>query len=383
MKIDKNFTLNSLQKLVQINSVNPMLSSGAPGEKEICYYIADILKSLNLNPEIQQIDKTRFNVLATIKGSGGGKSLMLNAHTDTVGVDNMSEPFSGKIVDGKLYGRGAYDMKGSIAAMLAAAKTIVDNKIEPEGDLVLAFVADEEYDSIGTEHLLKKIKTDGAIITEPSNLDICIAHRGFGLYEITTKGKVAHGGRPDLGIDANMHMAKVLLELNKLLQTLNEMKPHPLLGNPSLHVPVIKGGTEPFTYSGQCKINLERRTLPGITHEESLTQINNIIDKLSADDKKFKAEVKQIMWRDPFETNKNSEIVKSLFNSAKSVLGNDPNFIGHTWWEDSALTDKAGIDTVVIGPKGEGLHTANEWVDLDSVNELAKILYQTAIDYCK
>lgn len=383
MKTDKNFAINTLQKLVQINSVNPMLSSGAPGEKEICNYIADVLKKLNLNPEIQNIAKNRYNVTATIKGVGNGKSLMLNAHTDTVGVENMEDPFSGKISDGKLFGRGAYDMKGSIAAMLAAAKAIVDNKIELEGDLVLAFVADEEYDSIGTEHLLTTIKTDGAIITEPSNLDICIAHRGFGLYEVITKGKVAHGGRPDIGIDANMHMGKLLNELHKLSQDLKDKEPHPLLGKPSLHVPVINGGTEPFTYSGECKITLERRTIPGNKEKECLAEIKNIIEKLSAEDQSFKAEVKQIMWRDPFEANKESKLVKKLSDSSKLVLNKEPDYIGHTWWEDSALTDKAGIDTVVIGPKGEGLHTANEWIDLDSVNELAEILYLTVIDYCQ
>ncbi|MCF8242846.1 MAG: ArgE/DapE family deacylase [Melioribacteraceae bacterium] len=383
MKIDKNFVITTLQKLVRINSINPMLSSGTPGEKEICCYIADVLKTLNLNPEIQEISKNRFNVTAVIKGTGSGKSLLLNAHTDTVGVENMNDPFSGKISDGKLFGRGAYDMKGSIAAMLAAAKAMVDNKTQLKGDLVIAFVADEEYDSIGTNHLLKTLKTDGAIITEPSNLDICIAHRGFGLYEIITKGKVAHGGRPDLGIDANMQMGKILHELNKISQELKKKEPHALLGRPSLHIPVIGGGTEPFTYSGKCKIILERRTIPGNKDEECLAEINNIIEKLSEEDQQFDAQVKQIMWRDPFETSKESELINKLSNSSKSVLNKEPVYIGHAWWEDSALTAKKGIDTVIIGPRGEGLHTANEWVEIESVNELAEILYQTAINFCK
>lgn len=383
MKIDTNFVTTTLQKLVQINSINPMLSSCAPGEKEICNYIADVLKNLNLNPEIHEVDKNRYNITAVIKGTGNGKSLMLNAHTDTVGVEKMRDPFSGKISEGKLYGRGAYDMKASIAAMLTAAKALVDNEVKLEGDLVFAFVADEEYDSIGTKKLLKTITTDGAIITEPSNLDICIAHRGFGLYEIKTIGKVAHGGRPDLGIDANLHMGKILHELNELSQELKNATPHPSLGIPSLHVPVINGGTEPFTYAGECKITLERRTVPGNTADESLAEINRIIEKIATENESFKAEVKQIMWRDPFETTKESELVKKLYNSSKEVLNREPVFIGHTWWEDSALTAKEGIDTVIMGPRGEGLHTTNEWVDIESVNELAEILFQTAIDYCK
>ncbi len=368
--------------MVKINSVNPGLVANAPGEKEIAEYIAHNLQQIGIQPVIDELSKNRYNVIGVIKGTGNGKSLMFNGHTDTVSVENMKNPFSAKISGGKLYGRGAYDMKGGLAAMLAAAKGIVDNEIELKGDLVLAFVADEEYDSIGTEELLKEVHTDGAIVTEPSNLNICIGHRGFGLFEITTKGKVAHGGRPDEGIDANLQMGKVLNELKYLSDELTKKEPNPLLGKPSMHVPVMNGGTEPFTYAGECKITVEWRSIPGETSEEILGKIEKIIQKLSDEDEKFNAIVKQVMWRNPFETNKSNEIVKCLDGSVKEVTGKEPNYIGHNWWEDSALLGEEGIDTVIIGPKGAGLHTENEWVEINSLVKLSEILLMTAVEYC-
>ncbi len=367
---------------MQINSVNPMLSANAPGEKQIAAYIAQRLQQLGIESEVEEIEENRFNVTAVLKGSGGGKSLMLNAHIDTVGVANMPNPFSANILEGKLFGRGAYDMKGSAAAMISAAKKIVENNVELKGDLVLAFVADEEYDSIGTEHLLTKVRTDGAIVTEPSNLNVCIGHRGFGLFEITTVGKVAHGGRPDIGIDANMQMGKVLAKLSELKTKLQNSKGNQLLGKPSLHVPVLRGGTEPFTYAGECKIKVEWRSIPGETLKETMKRITKIVEDLAAEDETFNAKVNNIMWRSPFETNKENLIVKTLAKSVSKITNVDADYIGHTWWEDSALIAEKGIDTVIIGPKGEGLHTANEWVDIESVEQLSEILFQTINEFC-
>lgn len=381
-KIDEKFLIEILTGMVKINSVNPGLVPNAPGEKEIVEYIAHHLSQIGIETVIDEIDNNRYNVTGVIKGSGDGKSLMFNGHTDTVSVEKMENPFSAEISDGKLYGRGSYDMKGGLAAMLTAAKALVESKIELKGDLVLAFVADEEYDSKGTEKLLEKIITDGAIVTEPSDLNVCIGHRGFGLFEITTTGKVAHGGRPDEGIDANMQMGKVLNELKHLSDELNNMEPNPLLGKPSLHVPVINGGTEPFTYSGECKITVEWRSVPGDTSKEVLDKLHKIIQKLSDEDEKFNASIKKVMWRDPFETNKSNEIVKCLAGSVKNVTGKEPNYIGHNWWEDSGLIGEQGIDTVIIGPEGAGLHTENEWVEINSVLMLSEILLKTAVEYC-
>lgn len=381
-KIDRGFLIETLQNLVKINSVNPRLDPGAKGEEQIGHYIAGVLNDFNIEPEVDLLEPGRVNVTAVISGTGNGSSLMINAHTDTVGVQNMDGPFSAAISDGKLFGRGAMDMKGSIAAMLTMVKAIVENKIELKGDLVITFVADEEYGSIGTENVLRKYKTDAAIVTEPTGLDICLAHKGFGLYEFITRGKAVHGSNPEEGIDANRHMGWIIEALNKLSEKLNETTAHPLLGKPSLHIPVINGGSEPFTYAATCKLILERRILPGETPDQIFSQLKDILDKLSKQNSTFKAEVKQLLWRDPLETDKNNKLVASLFESAKEVIAKEPNFIGHQWWEDSGLINNAGIDTVIIGPKGEGLHTDEEWVDIQSVVDLANILLNVTLRYC-
>jgi acetylornithine deacetylase len=232
--IDQEFLTQTLQRLVQINSINPGLVPGNPGELEIGSYIADVLRTLGLEPQIREIKPERVNVVATLKGSGGGRRLMLNGHMDTVGVQGMERPFSGEIKDGRVYGRGAQDMKGSLAGMLAVFKALGDAEIRLKGDLVFAAVADEEYSSIGTEALVQTAKTDAAIVTEPTGLDICLAHKGFGLFEFETMGRAAHGSSHQDGIDANIHMGRILKELDKLSQILLKSPAHPLLGPPYL-----------------------------------------------------------------------------------------------------------------------------------------------------
>lgn len=381
--IDQNFITQTLTDLVRINSVNPDLDHEGAGEEEIGLYIDRVLKSLQIKSDITLLAPKRVNVVGTLKGSGRGKTLMLNAHMDTIGVANMVEPFSARIEDGKLYGRGAYDMKGSIAAMIGAAKAIKDNDIDVKGDVVFTFVADEEYESIGAQELIKHYKADAAIVAEPTDLDICIGHRGFGIFEITTQGKIAHGGRHQEGIDANIKMGLLLAEFDKLSKKLPDEKTHPLCGQASLHIPIIHGGQSLFIYSGECSIKVERRTLPGETEHGVLDELRKLIDNISKQDKDFRARIQPFIWRDPYEISKDAPIVRSLTNAAADVLGSKPSYIGHSWWEDSAILGKAGINTVIIGPKGGGIHQEVEWVEIQSVVELSKILLDTVRDYCR
>ncbi|MGD9347352.1 MAG: ArgE/DapE family deacylase [Candidatus Aminicenantes bacterium] len=380
--IDREFLTGMLQKLVQIDSVNPGLVPGSPGELAIGAYIADVLRTIGLEPQIHEIEPGRVNVVAMLKGSGEGRSLMFNGHMDTVGVEGMDEPFSGKIRDGRVYGRGAQDMKGSIAGMMAACKALIDADIRLKGDIVFAAVADEEYRSIGTEALVETVQTDAAIVAEPTGLDVCLAHRGFGLFEFETRGRTAHGSRYQNGIDANIHMGRILMELDKLSQRLLKKPGHPLLGTPSLHVPVVKGGSEPFIYSDRCKISVERRTLPGESWEDIHKEMVSILSRLSSKDRNFQATVRTVLHRDAYEISPDAEIVKLVSEKAKEVRNRKPDHIGHDWWEDSALLAERGIETVIFGPKGEGIHSHEEWVDIQSVVDLAEILARIAIQYC-
>ena len=358
--------------MVQINSVNPGLDENGPGEYEIGMYIAERLQEMGVEPIIDELSAGRLNVTGMIKGDGTGRSLMLNAHMDTVGVKGMAEPFSGRIEDGKLYGRGAYDMKGSIAAILGAAKSIQESSIMPKGDLVLSFVADEEYESIGAEALVKKIRTDDAIVAEPTDLRLCTAHRGFGIWKITTKGKTAHGGNHHLGVDANGNMGLLMAELYGWSEQLHNEKVHPLCGAASMHLPLVNGGRSLFVYSHECEIHVERRTLPGENREVIEGELRELMEELERRHAGFKASLELVIWRSPYEIETGKSIVKRVTNSLNKATGIQTEIIGHTWWEDSAIFGDAGIETVVLGPIGGGIHEDVEWVELDSVCKLAK-----------
>ena len=379
---DKTFITKTLQKLVQINSVNPSLEESGGGEKEISKCIGDILDQLGITYEVDEIEPGRMNVTAKIPGSGNGKSLILNAHTDTVGVAGMDDPFSGTIKDSKLYGRGSYDMKGSIAAILGTAKKIVDEKIDMEGDLILSFVADEEYESMGAKRFVEKYNADACIVTEPTDLQICLAHRGFGVFKIVTEGKTAHGGNHHLGVDANSKMGLFLSEIDALSKQLPNQKKHKLCGSASVHVPLVKGGNSLFIYANECIAEVERRTIPGETEEAVIQELNQIIKKILSADTDFKATVQTVLWREPYEIDQSKQIVTDLKNASEKVLGEFTGYTGHTWWEDSAIFGESGIETVIIGPRGGGIHESVEWVELDSVADLSEILYINTINYC-
>lgn len=447
--IDKAFATETLQQLVRINSVNPDLEEGGPGEEHVARYIYDLLEELGIEVEWEELAPRRVNVTGYLRAGGQGEarkgekpkspSFMLNAHMDTVGVSGMQDPFSGRIVDGQLYGRGAYDMKGSITAILAAAKAIKEESIELGGDLVLSFVADEEYESIGAQALVQKLTTDAAIVAEPSDLNICLAHRGFGIFKITTTGQTAHGGNHHLGRDANMRMGRLLAELEPFARQLTRQNSHPLCGEGSMHVPLVEGGRSLFLYSDRCTIHIERRLLPGETRQAVEQDYQAIIDRLNAQDETFEAKLKTALWRSPYEVDRNAPIVRHLDEAWREaaqeaveldeepqaeagssggashsgsaegsqtagspgtgeahaaqqstwskggtyVQASEPGYIGHTWWEDSAFFGEAGIETVIIGPEGGGIHEDVEWTDVNSVVRLADVMKRTAERYCR
>ena len=337
---------------------------------------------MGVEPDLAEIAPGRFNVTAKLTGTGKGNSLLFNAHMDTVGVDGMADPFSAEEDNGRIYGRGAVDMKGSIAAILGAVKALRDKSITLEGDLYLAFVADEEYLSIGTEAVVSDIRVDAAIVAEPTGLAVCTAHKGFGLFEIETTGVAAHGGGYQGGVDANTHMARIAVELENLQNRLQGETSHPLLGSPTIHVPLISGGAQLFMYSPRCVMQVERRTLPGETRQAVEREIEDIVADLALRDPTLKAKATLSLWRDAFGTSEDAPIVRAVGKGLEQVLGTAPTYVGHHWWEDSALFAQAGVDTVVIGPVGEGLHAEVEWCDVQSVVDLAAILALSAIAYC-
>lgn len=379
---DRPFIVRTLTELVRINSVNPSISADGPGEAEIAAYIARTLSALGLEAETFESAPGRATTIGTLRGTGAGRSLMLNGHADTVGVEGMIGPFSGEIRNGRLYGRGAHDMKGSLAACLGAAKMLTDAGAALRGDLIVAAVADEEYGSLGTAELVTRCRPDAAIVAEPTNMQVCLAHKGYIWIEAETIGRAAHGSRFTEGVDAVMRMGRFLAELDRLERRLREGPAHPLVGPPSLHAAMIEGGTGLSTYAASCRLKIERRTVPGETVDAAVEAIRAIANRLAAEDPSFSATVRPFFSREPFEVSPDAAIVRSLRGAASAVLGRAPALVGDSPWMDAALLASAGVETVVMGPRGEGEHSAVEWVDVETVVQMAEILARTAVHYC-
>jgi acetylornithine deacetylase len=369
-----------LSDLVSINSINPDLVPGSPGEEEIAHYIADWLKLAGLEVELAESVTGRPNVVGITRGTGGGKTLLLNSHMDTVGVAGMPDGHQPRIEGGRLYGRGGYDMKGGLAAcMLAIAEA---KKQQLPGDVIFTGVIDEEYASLGTMDLAKRFHADGAIVAESTELQLILAHRGFVWLEVETIGKAAHGSRPDLGVDAIVKMGKVLTQMEKLDQTLRSNPTHPLLGSGSLHASLIHGGQELSSYPERCLLSVERRTLPGETPETAEEEFLQIFEKIRASDPAFNARVRRGIDRLPLETREDADIVQALQSASLKVLNRPAQVAGVQFWTDAAILSAAGIPAVLFGPSGSGAHATVEWVDLASVKTCVDIYLETAVRFC-
>lgn len=343
-----------------------------------------MLKTLGMEVEIVEPEPGRPSVVGRRRGTGGGRSLMLNGHLDTVGVEGMERPFEPRIESGRLHGRGAYDMKGSLAACLGAVKALADAGLALAGDVVVAAVADEEVASLGTSAVIERARTDGAIVTEPTELAVCIAHKGFAWIEIEVEGRAAHGSRPDLGVDANLAMGRVLSELADLERELARRPAHPLVGRPSLHVGTLAGGTGWSTYAARAVAGVERRTIPGETAEGALAEVESRLARLrgEAGDAPPRLAARVTLAREPFEADAGTPLVRAIESAATNVLGREAERVGVAYWMDAALLGAAGIETAVIGPAGAGAHEVEEWVDLQSCVQLAEVLARAAIAYC-
>jgi acetylornithine deacetylase len=354
--------------LVRAESINPALGAGGSGERPAADVVAGWARAARLQVEIDEALPGRPNVIVTAPGSGGGRTLLLNGHLDTVGVIGMERPFSGELRDGRIYGRGSYDMKGALAAALVAAARAVDERLA--GDVVVACVIDEEVASAGTERLLETRRADTAIVCEPTDERICVAHKGFAGFEIETHGRAAHGSRPDLGIDAIAAMGSVLTRLSELAESLAAGPEHPRLGAGSVHASLIEGGQEYSSYPERCLLTGERRTLPGESVVDVERELQQLIEGTDAT-------ARVTFARDPLSTEATDELSQLLAR----CTGSD-RFHGISFWTDAALLADAGIPTVVYGPRGAGAHATEEWVELDSLERCAKAYLDLARLFC-
>jgi acetylornithine deacetylase len=348
----------------------------------IAAFCADWLTSRGFDVRILERVPGRPTVVGTAHGTGGGVSLMLNGHLDTVGVVSASA-FEPIVHEGRLIGRGAFDTKGGIAALLIAAAAAASRP--HAGDIIVALVADEEFGSLGTEELLANVRSDAAIVVEPSELKLTLSHRGFAWFEIAIEGVAAHGSMPEQGVDAIAHASRILHALEEYRIHLSGMPGHPLLGHGTVRVATIAGGADAATVAAACTLTVERRFLP----EESPDRIESDLRRALTgllDERApgaAHATLRRLVARSAFEADPRSAIVVAVSAAVERERGEPAVVRGEPFWTDAGLFAEAGIPCLVIGVDGGGAHADEEWATVESIRQLAAILESAISDVCR
>jgi acetylornithine deacetylase len=416
--IDVQLVRELLRELVAIDSVNPSLVPGARGEAEAAEFLLDFLGRRGIAAELQEaarstrpdgqgphslrarsgqagqadrapMEMSRPNVVALVGpkaavGTAGQKpraGLAVLAHIDTVGGGDMPDPFTPRENQGRLYGRGALDIKSGVAAMSAAALAVARESDALRRPLLLAAVVDEESNSIGTEALLGEYSAEAAVVLEPTDLRLVVAHKGYAWFEITTHGRAAHGSLPAEGRDAIRMMGRVLNLLDALDRKLAQLPPHERLGRGSLHASLIRGGQELSSYPAECRLEIERRTLPGESDAQVEAELRTLLEGLETRDAEFRGTLAYLGSRPPFEISPEAPIAAAVAEAIREVTG-AVELSGMAAWTDTALLAAAGIPGVVFGPRGRGLHGAEEYVELESVYACAEVLRRLILRFC-
>lgn len=373
--------IDLLRDLVAIDSVNPVLAPGGAGEAAVAGRVAAALRAAGIDVEVTEAAPGRPNVVGVVEGRSAGRALMLCGHTDTVGVEGMAAPFDPVVRGGRVHGRGSQDMKGGVAAMVDAAVAVARAGGLPRGRLVVAAVVDEEHASAGAEALVAAHAAAGAVVTEPTDLRIATAHKGFEWIEVETRGRAAHGSRPADGRDAILRMGRVLGRLEAVEAGLRARPSLPRFGRPSLHTSTIRGGQAFSVYPDRCVLGVERRTVAGEASDAGFAEVRAALAGLAAEDDEFDASARRILTRPPHAIAGDHPVCRELTQALRR-RGLDPAPTGMSFWTDAAILGRAGTPAVLFGPAGAGLHGPEEYVEIDSVRVCRDVLVEVARAFC-
>jgi acetylornithine deacetylase len=383
MPITQAEAVDLLTAMVRIESVTPWLIPTGSGEAGIAKFIAEWLAGTGAEIEIVEVQPGRPNVLARLRGTGGGPTLCVNAHTDTVGFANWPDTALVPRIDGDLmYGLGVADDKSGCAAGMLVLCSLASSGTRLRGDLLVACVADEEGISIGSEHLARYPGIDAAIVIEPQPTDMLVVeHQGFGWIDVITHGVAAHGSAPDEGVDAIVHLAEVISRLHRLDRDVFTKNPSAMNGRTVFHTGTISGGTDYATYPNRAALGIEIGTQPGEHLSDRVAEIEAIFAEIAEDEPGFRGEVAVQLDRDPFLAQGHERLQEVLAASMTDVLGRQPIITGLNAWTDAALMQAAGIPTILIGATGGNFHAPDEWLSLSEFMKLCTILEQAAIRF--
>ena len=368
--------------LVRVDSRNPGLTPGGAGEADCVALLRRVLDDWGFRTEVHEALPGRPNLLARVGEASARRRLMFSGHLDVVGTAGMVHaPFGGEERDGRLYARGAADMKGGVAAMCAAAWRAAQARLD--GEIVVALTADEEFESVGTRAMLERgERADAAIVGEPTRLEIMPAHRGFVWIEVEVSGRAAHGSRWDMGVDAIRHAGLLLAEVDRVDTEELPRREHPLLGRASVHASTIAGGIGMSTYPDRCVVRLERRTLSGERGEDVVAEIERACAAVRARRPSFAADVRLLMTRGPSDVALDAPIVREL-ESAIRACDEPVRVSGMSAWTDAALLNASGIPAICFGPGDISLaHAAEEYIPLDEIDRAVSVLDVLARRWC-
>lgn len=363
-------------------------------ESNIAKFIYDYCSKKGLEVEFQEVEGLRRNVIARLKGNGTGKNLIFNGHTDTVPPYEMTiEPFSGEIKDGYVLGRGANDMKGAVACMITAMVNIKNKGIVLGGDIILTAAVGEEEKSDGTEYVVKSgIKADGALVGEPANYGYALGHRGLEWLEIRIEGRTAHGGIPELGINAISKAARLIRKIEEDLMPKLKERQNEWMGPSVMNFGLIKGGTQPSSVADSCIIQIDRRYLPEENVESVIKEYQDIIDELKQEDPDFKAEIIRMdsnlmeeFDHAPLIAQPDSDIARTVYNVLKDFNKKEPNIEKRRGWTDAGVLSTYGkIPTVVTGPGDlKYSHARDEKIPVQDLVNYVEIYTRIAEKFCK
>jgi acetylornithine deacetylase/succinyl-diaminopimelate desuccinylase len=397
--IDHNKVLNYFteQEIIEIlaDLVRIPSHSGVfEQETKTAAYIRDFFQKEGIEAMLTPVTDGRCNVVARLKGKGGGKSLLFAGHTDTVPPYDMErDPYAAVIEQGKMYGRGVVDMKAGLACMMIAMAAVKRSGTELAGDLIFAGLIDEEAKSEGARAYLKTgERPDAAIVSEPTNMQICVGHRGLEWFEFTFHGKTVHGGRQKEGVNAIQKAAMFITALEAELIPALEKRTDPIVGSSSMNYGLIKGGAQPSTVAGECVLQIDRRWIPGENFSDVLAEYRGVLDGLREADKTFKADFKvmdisymedryihEAMYTDPKE-----EIVRAAEAACRETTGVASPLTAFPAWTDGGLLNYYGkIPTIILGP-GElsSAHSSDEHIEIGALLPAASIFCKIACAYC-
>ena len=377
LAVDDGRLLDLAQRLIAIPTENP------PGNERLAAeYLADYFADRGWAVDRSEAAPGRPNVVARIDGHAPGPHLIFDGHLDVVPAGDgwTSDPFTPAITDGRLIGRGAADMKGGVAAMIAAAEAVQRADVRLCGGLTLAVVADEEEGGSGTQQLVRSgLRGTWAIVPEPTELRPVVAHKGSANIHVQLRGSAAHASTPERGINAIDHAGELIASLGELSAQLHRRRHH-LLGNPTLTVCTIKGGFNDYTVPDACTLTLNRRVVPPETEQDVLAEVQALLDRQARADPTFVGEVHVAAFTPPMETDVSSPVVLALRSAAAQVLGSDPGVSGWSATCDaSILTHGARIPTVVFGPGSiaQDAHRPDESVAVSELAACARIFAVT------